>query len=101
MVFVVMLCLRLGYVRNVMTNDHFRFVSSLQNRRWWTYLVALCIMVVFVSIVSIADDMPIDRMIFLDDQHFDASEIFPLSNLPFHRSVRYERQLTRSDQSTP
>jgi len=39
----------LGYVRNVMTNDHFRFVSAWQNRRWWTYLVALCIMIVFVS----------------------------------------------------
>lgn len=32
-----------------MTNDHFRFVNAWQNRRWWTYLVALCIMVVFVS----------------------------------------------------
>jgi hypothetical protein len=39
----------LGYVRNVMTNDHFRFVSAWQNRRWWTYLVALCIIIVFVS----------------------------------------------------
>lgn len=39
----------LGYVRNVVTNDHFRFVSAWQNRRWWTYLVALCIMIVFVS----------------------------------------------------
>ncbi|CAF0973133.1 unnamed protein product [Adineta steineri] len=41
-----------GYVRNVMTNDHFRFVSSWQNRRWWTYLVALCIMVVFTISIS-------------------------------------------------
>lgn len=40
---------RLGYVRNVITNDHFRFVSSWQNRRWWTYSVALCIMLVFVN----------------------------------------------------
>lgn len=39
----------LGYVRNVMTNDHFRFVNAGDNRRWWTYLVALCIMIVFVS----------------------------------------------------
>jgi hypothetical protein len=38
-----------GYVRNVITNDHFRFVSAWQNRRWWTYVVALCIMVIFVS----------------------------------------------------
>ncbi|CAF0767749.1 unnamed protein product [Rotaria sordida] len=41
-----------GYVRNVMTNDHFRFVSSLQNGRWWTYSVALCIMVVFTISIS-------------------------------------------------
>lgn len=38
-----------GYVRNVVTNDHFRFVSAWQNRRWWTYLVALCIMIIFVN----------------------------------------------------
>ena len=38
-----------GYVRNVVTNDHFRFVSAWQNRRWWTYLVALSIMIIFVS----------------------------------------------------
>ena len=59
-----MLCIALGYVRNVMTNDHFRFVSSLQNRRWWTYLVALCIMVVFVSIASIEEDMPLTGWFF-------------------------------------
>ncbi|CAF1596771.1 unnamed protein product [Rotaria magnacalcarata] len=41
-----------GYVRNVMTNDHFRFVSTWQNRRWWTYLVALCIMIVFTVSIS-------------------------------------------------
>ncbi|UJR23834.1 hypothetical protein I4U23_026810 [Adineta vaga] len=39
-----------GYVRNVMTNDHFRFVSSWQNRRWWTYVVSLCVMVIFTII---------------------------------------------------
>ena len=38
-----------GYVRNVMTNEHFRFVSSWQNRRWWSYLATLCIMILFVS----------------------------------------------------
>ncbi|CAF4009531.1 unnamed protein product [Rotaria sp. Silwood2] len=37
-----------GYVRNVMTNDHFRFVNSSSNHRWWTYLGALLIMIVFV-----------------------------------------------------
>ncbi|CAF2832564.1 unnamed protein product [Rotaria sp. Silwood2] len=42
----------LGYVRNVMTNDHFRFVSIWQNRRLWTYLVALCIMIVFTVSIS-------------------------------------------------
>ncbi|CAF4908868.1 unnamed protein product, partial [Rotaria sp. Silwood1] len=41
-----------GYVRNVMTNDHFRFVSTWQNRRLWTYLVALCIMIVFTVSIS-------------------------------------------------
>ncbi|CAF4583339.1 unnamed protein product, partial [Rotaria sp. Silwood2] len=41
-----------GYVRNVMTNDHFRFVSIWQNRRLWTYLVALCIMIVFTVSIS-------------------------------------------------
>jgi len=41
-----------GYVRNVVTNDHFRFVSALQNRRWWTYLVALCIMLIFTISIS-------------------------------------------------
>ncbi|CAF0827015.1 unnamed protein product [Adineta ricciae] len=41
-----------GYVRNVITNDHFRFVSAWQNRRWWTYLVALCVMVIFTISIS-------------------------------------------------
>lgn len=41
-----------GYVRNVLTNDHFRFVNAWQNRRWWTYVVALCIMVVFTISIS-------------------------------------------------
>ncbi|CAF0973201.1 unnamed protein product [Rotaria sp. Silwood1] len=41
-----------GYVRNVMTNDHFRFVSSLQTHRLWTYSVALSIMVVFTISIS-------------------------------------------------
>ena len=39
-----------GYVRNVLTNDHFRFVSAAQNRRWWTYLVALSVMLIFVRL---------------------------------------------------
>ncbi|CAF3297433.1 unnamed protein product, partial [Rotaria sp. Silwood2] len=37
------------YVRLVMTNDHFCFVGAWQNRRWRTYLVALCVMSVFLS----------------------------------------------------
>lgn len=41
-----------GYVRNVVTNDHFRFVSAWQNRRWWTYTVALCIMIIFTISIS-------------------------------------------------
>ncbi|CAF4320117.1 unnamed protein product [Rotaria sp. Silwood2] len=43
----------LGYVRNVMTNNHFRFVSTWQNHRLWTYLVAFCIIIVFVSLIII------------------------------------------------
>ena len=39
-----------GYVRNVLTNDHFRFVSAAQNRRWWTYMVALSVMLIFVGL---------------------------------------------------
>ncbi|CAF0894826.1 unnamed protein product [Didymodactylos carnosus] len=38
-----------GYVRNVITGEHFRFVSAWQSRKWFTYIIALCIMVVFVS----------------------------------------------------
>ncbi|CAF0793956.1 unnamed protein product [Adineta ricciae] len=41
-----------GYVRNVMTNEHFRFVSSWQNRRWWSYLATLCIMILFTISIS-------------------------------------------------
>ena len=73
-----------GYVRNVMTNDHFRFVSSWQNRRWWTYLVALCIMVIFVS--QQKSLIPINSLPFirLDYQHFHASSLFTFSNLSLY-----------------
>ncbi|CAF3317044.1 unnamed protein product, partial [Rotaria sp. Silwood2] len=40
------------YVRNVMTNNHFRFVSTWQNHRLWTYLVAFCIIIVFTVSIS-------------------------------------------------
>ncbi|CAF3173968.1 unnamed protein product [Rotaria sp. Silwood2] len=52
----------LGYVRNVMTNNHFRFVSTWQNHRLWTYLVAFCIIIVF---------------------YFDVSSLFTFSNISF------------------
>ena len=38
-----------GYVRNVLNNDHYRFVSNSENSRLWTYAVAFFVMVLFVS----------------------------------------------------
>ena len=39
-----------GYLRNVVTGDHFRFVSMWMART--SYLVALMLMFIFVSIFS-------------------------------------------------
>ncbi|CAF4724734.1 unnamed protein product, partial [Rotaria sp. Silwood2] len=40
------------YVRLVMTNGHFCFVGAWHNRRWRTYLVSLCVMIVFTISIS-------------------------------------------------
>ncbi|CAF3865869.1 unnamed protein product [Rotaria sordida] len=75
-----------GYVRNVMTNDHFRFVSTWQNRRLWTYLVALCIMIIFtVSISMLLRYSHFQIFLFIIDllrmiEH-NASIVFPAAPL--------------------
>ncbi|CAF1619474.1 unnamed protein product [Rotaria magnacalcarata] len=75
-----------GYVRNVMTNDHFRFVSSWESRRLWTYSVALCIMIVFtISISMLLRYSHFQIFLFIVDllrmiEH-NASVIFPAAPL--------------------
>ncbi|CAF1070421.1 unnamed protein product [Adineta steineri] len=75
-----------GYVRNVMTQDHFRFVSTLQNRRWWTYLVALFIMVIFtISISMLLRYSHFQIFLFIVDllrmMEHNASVVFPAAPL--------------------
>ncbi|UJR25000.1 hypothetical protein I4U23_006361 [Adineta vaga] len=75
-----------GYVRNVMTNEHFRFVSSWQNRRWWSYLATLCIMILFtISISMLLRYSHFQIFLFIVDllrmiEH-NASIIFPAAPL--------------------
>lgn len=73
-----------GYVRNVLTNDHFRFVSAAQNRRWWTYLVALCVMVIFVRL-NLRFSFSHSIRFFADCQYLHAPSLFPFPNLSVHQ----------------
>lgn len=75
-----------GYLRNVITGEHYRFVSM-----WWmqrgSYLASFFIMVLFVSFVPffIVENFKHFFCSFPDHFHFDAASLLPSSNFRFHR----------------